>query len=268
MTKLFGVPVGVLAVVLVALLAVAVGALATLALRNRILLRLGTRNVRRRRGRTTLIVLGLMLGTAIIASALATGDTMSHTIRAAAVRSLGDTDEVIAAKGAKPTLAVQDAGSATGVAYFPADDYHRVAAGVSFSPLVDGVAPAIIEPVAAFDAHSRQNEPETTLFATDPADMRGFGTIRDRSGRAVSLGAASRPGAHQYHGRRATGRPPRRHRGRLGRTVADDGARAGDRHLRGHRHQQIRGPAAAGCGPAVARQAGADQQDPGLKPRR
>jgi putative ABC transport system permease protein len=188
MTKLFGVPLGPLAAVMVAIVAVALGVLAALALRNRILLRLGIRNVGRRRGRSALIVAGLMLGTAIIAAALATGDTMSHTIRAGAVKSLGYTDEVIGAKGAKPTLAVSDAGSATGVAYFPAGYADRVTAAVSSSALVDGVTPAIIEPVAALDAGTRQSELQMTLFATDPAEMRGFGVIRDRGGRDVSVG--------------------------------------------------------------------------------
>jgi putative ABC transport system permease protein len=187
MTKLFGVPLGPLAAVMVAIVAVALGVLAAFALRNRILLRLGTRNVGRRRGRSALIIVGLMLGTTIIASALATGDTMSHTIRAAAVKSLGYTDEVIGAKGAKPTLAVTDAGAATGVAYFPAIYSLPVSAAVSSSRLVDGVTPAIIEPVATLDTKTRQNEPQMTLFATDPADMRGFGVIRTRDGRGVSL---------------------------------------------------------------------------------
>ncbi len=54
---------------------------------------------RRRRGRAALIVAGLMLGTAIITAALATGDTMSQTIRSVAISALGPTDEVVAAKG-------------------------------------------------------------------------------------------------------------------------------------------------------------------------
>jgi putative ABC transport system permease protein len=192
MTKLFGVPLGPLAAVMIAVVAVAVGVLTTFALRNRILLRLGLRNVGRRRGRSALIVVGLMLGTAIIAAALATGDTMSHTIRASAVKSLGYTDEVIGAQGAKPTLAVSDAGSATGVAYFPANYSKRVAGAVS-SAQVDGVAPAIIEPVAALDARTKQNEPQMTLFASDSSHMRGFGVIRNTAGGTVSL-AQLRPG--------------------------------------------------------------------------
>jgi putative ABC transport system permease protein len=187
MTKLFGVPVAPLALVFIALLAVAVGLVGALALRNRVLLRLAIRNATRRRARSALIVVGLMLGTALIAAALATGDTMSHTIRSQAITSLGYTDEVIQAKGAKPTLAVTDMGAATGVQYFSTADYRRVAAAVGSSRLIDGVAPAIIEPVAALDASTRQIEPQMTLFATDPAHMSGFGVIRSRTGQPLSL---------------------------------------------------------------------------------
>jgi hypothetical protein len=100
MTELFGLPVTTLVVVLTSALAAALAVVAALALRNRIFLRLALRNVRRRRGRSALIVVGLMLGTAIIAAAMATGDTMSSTIRSAAVSSLGQTDELVSARGA------------------------------------------------------------------------------------------------------------------------------------------------------------------------
>lgn len=187
MSKLFGVPLGSLALVFLGVLAVALGAVGALALRNRVLFRLGVRNVGRRRARSALIVLGLMLGTTIIAAALATGDTISHTMRASAIKSLGQTDEVIQAQGANPTLTVNDAGSATGVRYFPAGYYNPVARALSSSNLVDAATPAIIEPVAAVDATTRQNEPQMTLFAPDASHMRGFGVIRDRAGRGVTL---------------------------------------------------------------------------------
>jgi len=60
--ELFGIPMESLAIVLAALLAAAVGSLVVLALRNRVLLKLGVRNLGRRRARTALIVVGLMLG--------------------------------------------------------------------------------------------------------------------------------------------------------------------------------------------------------------
>jgi putative ABC transport system permease protein len=184
MTKLFGIPVGALVVVLVGTLAVALAVVAALALRNRVFLRLGVRNVPRRRGRSALIVVGLMLGTAIITAALATGDTMSHTIRSSAVAALGQTDEVVAAKGVSSALAV-DSG-ATGARYFPAPYADRIVRITVNSGLVDGVTPVIVEPVAVQDVSSRQNEPRVTLFASDPARLDGFGEMTS-GGDVVSL---------------------------------------------------------------------------------
>ena len=191
MTKLFGIPMESLVVVLVVALAAALGAVAILALRNRVFLRLGVRNVGRRRARSALIVLGLMLGTAIIAAALATGDTMSRTIRSAAISSLGHADERISVRGAEIDLAVES-GSATGSLYFSQGHVQLIEEAVAGSGLVDGVAPAIIEPVAVQDVTSRQNEPRVTLFATDPNRMDGFGKIRTIDGEEVALGDLAR----------------------------------------------------------------------------
>jgi putative ABC transport system permease protein len=192
MKELFGIPTETLLIVLVAGLAIALGALSVLAARHRVLVRLGLRNVGRRGARTALIVVGLMLGTAIIAAALTTGDTMSHTIRGAAIQSLGETDELVSARGAD-VEAGNELGAATGVRYFDERVADRVAAAVAGSGLVDGVAPAIIEPVAVRDPARRQNEPRVTLFATDPARMKGFGAIASTRGGEVSL-ADLRPG--------------------------------------------------------------------------
>jgi putative ABC transport system permease protein len=189
-TKIFGIPVGELTVVLMVLLALALGVVAALAVRNRVFLRLGIRNVRRRRGRTALIVTGLMLGTTIISAALATGDTMSHTIRSAATTSLGRTDEVVAARGVGAALASGTAG--TGGLYFPQGFADIVLRKVRPTGLVDGIQPVIVSPIAVQDTDSRQTEPRVTLFATDPKYMQGFGQIHSASG-TVSL-ADLRPG--------------------------------------------------------------------------
>ena len=65
---------------LIALLAVSVSTLVVIYLRNRVLFRLGVRNIPRRRAQTTLIVLGLMLSTLIISAAFTTGDTVQRSI--------------------------------------------------------------------------------------------------------------------------------------------------------------------------------------------
>src|SRR6187551_3275450 len=186
MNELFGIPMDTLVIVLALALATVGGAVGVLAVRNRVLLKLGVRSVRRRKARSALIVVGLMLGTAIIAAALATGDTMSRTIREAATVSLGQTDERISVRGAEIDLPVES-GGATGSLYFSEGQVDVIDEAVARSGLVDGVLPAIIEPVAVQDTTSRQNEPRLTLFAADPARMTGFGEIRTPAGRVVPL---------------------------------------------------------------------------------
>src|SRR3954454_24887077 len=118
MRQLVGVPIGTLTVALVFVVTAALSVVAVLAVRNRVFLRIGVRNLTRRRARTATIVLGLMLGTAIIASALGTGDTVGLTIRSSVLTSLGNTDEVVSAKTADANLP-EVTGQAGNSGYFP-----------------------------------------------------------------------------------------------------------------------------------------------------
>jgi putative ABC transport system permease protein len=190
MRELFGIPVETLLVVLAVALAAALGVLAVLAVRHPVLVKLGVRNLERRRGRTALIVLGLMLGTTIMATALTTGDTMSHTIRATAVRTLGQTDELVSASGTELSLGT-GLGSATGVEYFDEGVVDQVDQALAGTNLADGVTPAVIEQIAVQAPEQRQTEPRVTMFAADPARMDGFGTITGTSG-DVTLGDLER----------------------------------------------------------------------------
>jgi putative ABC transport system permease protein len=185
MNELFGIPMDGLVVALVMLVAAALGVVAVLGLRNRILVRLGTRNAARRPGRTALIVVGLMLGTAIVSAALTTGDTMSHSIRVMAVDVLGQTDEVVTRKGEE--LETPTAQLSTNVRYFPERYVSDVRAALAGSPLVDGITPAIAESVAVQNPRSRQTEPRVTLSASNPDAQAGFDVLRDQRGQTVSL---------------------------------------------------------------------------------
>ena len=78
MDTLFGIPMSTLVVVLPVALGVLLAVTLVLALRQPVLLRMSWRNAARRKGRAALIILGLMLGTAIITAALSTGDTMTY----------------------------------------------------------------------------------------------------------------------------------------------------------------------------------------------
>lgn len=175
MQSVFGIPAGQLALVLAVVMAVVAGAVTVLALRNIVFLKMGLRSIARRRARSALIIVGLMLGTAIIASSLLTGDTMGRTVRASVLDSLGQTDEYVTAAGPSSTLGSSLA-LATAKPYF--DAAPATAAldeAVAGSDLVDGTAPAIIEQIAAQSPASRRTEPRLTLFASDPGRLEPFG---------------------------------------------------------------------------------------------
>lgn len=186
MSELFGVPIGTFLIVVLALVCVATGAIGVLALRNRILVRLGVRNLRRRPARTALIVVGLMLGTTIISAALTTGDTMNHTIRQTAIRALGETDVVVSAKGAVTDIP-GELGAATGTGYFDEAAARKIEAAARNSGLADAVAPAIIEEVAVQAPRSGQIEPSVNLFGSDPEKLATLGRIESTSGGTRSL---------------------------------------------------------------------------------
>jgi putative ABC transport system permease protein len=192
MTELFGIPVGSLLVGLAIALAAVVSVLAALALRNPVLVKLGVRNVRRRGGRTALIVLGLMLGTTIITAALATGDTMSHTVRATAVESLGATDVIVSAAGTG-TDVPGELGDVSGFGYISQSVVREVEGALAGTGLADGVTGAIVDQVALQAPQQRRTEPRVTLFAPDPDRTDDVLSISDASGAQRSLGEL-RPG--------------------------------------------------------------------------
>lgn len=184
MRSLFGIPVGDLTVAVTLLLGVAFGLLVVLGLRNRILVRLGLRNLPRRPARTAIIVVGLMLATAIISSALVTGDTLSATIRSNVLETLGDTDVVVSAGGGS---------TVPGAPFDPSvprgwfDDVHArtIANALEGDATVDGMARAVVESVAVQDRTSRQNEPRLTLFGADR--LEGFAPIVGSAGARLTL---------------------------------------------------------------------------------
>ena len=185
MKEVFGIPVDSLLVGLLVTLGLALAVLGALAIRNPVLVKLAVRSVGRRRGRSALIVVGLMLGTTIVAAALTTGDTMAHTIRTTAVATLGATDETVASRGAVDDLP-GDLGAATGTGWIDESVVAEVERAVEASGLVDGVTGAIVEQVAVQAPATRQSEPSVAVFAADPARMDGFSPIRGAGGE-VSL---------------------------------------------------------------------------------
>ncbi|HXY70918.1 MAG TPA: ABC transporter permease, partial [Actinomycetota bacterium] len=80
---------------LVALLVIALLVIAFLAMRQTFLRRLALRQVSRRRREAALVILGSMLGTAIVIGSLIVGDTLNFSVKQAAYENLGPIDEMV-----------------------------------------------------------------------------------------------------------------------------------------------------------------------------
>src|SRR5579871_2500384 len=134
MKSLFGAPMDDIMRWLLGIFLVVTALLVVLALRNRLLLKLGLRNLPRRRAQTLLIIVGLMLSTVIITSAFGTGDTVSYSIRSATVDNLGYIDETV--QNVASAGATQASGGVTFVAPSVQQQITRLLAA---NPHVDGV---------------------------------------------------------------------------------------------------------------------------------
>ena len=167
------------------------------ALRNRVLFKMGTRNIPRRPANTFLILLGLMLAAMIFSASFATGDTLTYSIRNLAVDYLGETDIMVMREGTDfGGMGGHVLESTERTSYFERAEFHNVdnaLAELKSNSVVDGVAPVIIETVPAVAA-SKLNEPSVTLLGFDDQYMSGFAPLRDESGHTLSLQALAELG--------------------------------------------------------------------------
>ena len=99
MDKIFGVPATSLSLVMSALLLIFILIVSIGAIRRFILVKMGTRNIPRRKGQSILIIIGLMLSSTIVATSLGIGDTVRYSIRSVVLDSLGTVDERISGPG-------------------------------------------------------------------------------------------------------------------------------------------------------------------------
>ena len=186
MNTLFGVSMDTIMAVTLGLFIVITVAVAALALRHRLLLALALRGIPRRRAQTTLIVVGLMLGTIIITAAFGTGDTMTYSFRAATAHNLGAVDEIVTA----------DATTASGAAFVLASLADRVRASLAAGHNVDGVTGVIVQPLALQDLTTRQTKARVDLLGVPAAYPAAFGSLTTQAGSVVTLGQL---GANQVY---------------------------------------------------------------------
>jgi putative ABC transport system permease protein len=153
---------------LVALLGIALAVAAFIAVRRPFLRRLALRQIARRRGEATLVVVGSVLGTAIIIGSLIVGDTLNFSVRQTAYNNLGPIDEIVSS----PTVAQGDQAA-------------RRVARLRGDPDVDGLLTLRGDQAAVTrgSGADRTAEPRASVWEVDFAQAAAFrGGVQGGSG--------------------------------------------------------------------------------------
>lgn len=138
------------------------------ALRRRVLLRIGVRNVIRRKTQVALAVAGLTVATSIISGALVIDDSFDATVNAIVLRGTDHIDEILALE--------DEAGRRT---YFDQAVYEDLAANGSALPSVDALAPRIHLPASVKDNRTGLVQPSLTVIGFDPTRDLGAFLLED-----------------------------------------------------------------------------------------
>ncbi len=149
---------------LVALLGAALAVAAFIAVRRPFLRKLALRQVARRRGEAALVIMGSVLGTAIIIGSLIVGDTLNFSVKQVAYKNLGPIDEI-----------VSSASIAKG------DEAARRVERLRGDPDVDGILTLRGDQAAVTrgSGSGRTAEPRASVWEVDFAQAAAFGGAAD-----------------------------------------------------------------------------------------
>ncbi len=171
-------------VVLLVVLAICLATVGWIALRQRVVFKMGVRNIPRRKTQTALIIIGLMLSTVISTAALGMGDTVDRSLTAATYDTLGEVDELVVSSP-DTEGSVNNALSTK----IPASSLQTVEQALAGNPDVDGIMPALLEFVPGIDMRSELSTPQIYLIGIDPARVGDFGGIETPGGEEIDLSA-------------------------------------------------------------------------------
>jgi ABC-type lipoprotein release transport system permease subunit len=169
--SLFGVQLTSILAGLFLIVAIVIGLLIFIGWRNPLLVRMGLRNVVRRKTQTILIVIGLMLSTLIISAAFATGDTVAYSITASVYNDFGEADVVAAFD--------RDLDAAEGRDGLLDSDVQAVREWFAGNPDVDAITGIVQTPVPALNAGERLSEPQALFVGVDATADDFHGLVAD-----------------------------------------------------------------------------------------
>jgi len=181
MDELFGLSMDYIMIGLLVGLAISLSTVAYVVLRNRIMFKMGVRNIPRRMAQTVLIVIGLMLSTLIISAALTTGDTVDRSMTNWVYNLAGHLDEIV-------EFDVEKTGNGAAEPFVPESAVAELEAALGDDPDIDGIAPALFEPVPVINPRTGLSTPSAFLTGADPERMDGFPDIVSLDGKVLDVG--------------------------------------------------------------------------------
>ncbi len=181
MEDLFGVKMNWIMYALLAAFLPALAVIGFMALRNRVMLKMGLRNIPRRKAQTALIVAGIMISTLIMAASFGTGDTLTFSIKKAVVDGLGTIDEfVISARAGEN----DQFGAA---AYVPMERFTLLQQELAGVESIDGLAPGVAEIAPAINDRTSISEGSMQIAGVNPDTLEGFGGFYLEGGGEVRM---------------------------------------------------------------------------------
>ena len=164
MNNIFGADINDIALGVGIAVAIVMAVLVVFTLRRPLVVKMGLRNIPRRRAQTILIVFGLTLATIIVTMSFVTGDTLAISVREAALDEQRRIDHRIDV--------AEDSAFAPGadrlVAQQVLDDLRDL---LGTDPRVDGLFGALIEPVSVRNLDTRLSEPTFWLVGVASRPM-------------------------------------------------------------------------------------------------
>jgi putative ABC transport system permease protein len=157
-------------VVILSIFAVVIIVIAALAIRRRVLFKMGARNFVRHRTHSMLVVAGLLIGVSIISGAMVTGDSINNFIVKNTYDSLDIVDVEVATNRST---------------YFNESIYSELSNDPGVLQYSDAIAPTIFTFVSVEDITSGQFEPISRIIGFDSDQDRDFGAFTTVEGSVI-----------------------------------------------------------------------------------
>ncbi len=142
--------------------------------KDKIIFKMGARNIFKRKSYAAIIILGLMVGTGVISSSLVIGDTMVNMIESEILKSFYTTDEII--QGLKPS------GDAD---YFNESIFNDLNKNID-KKYIDGLSPQISDRAAVINIETNLSEPSVSFIGVDFGHSKNFGSFINQDEKVVS----------------------------------------------------------------------------------